>query len=308
MEKVCAFAPATIANLSVGFDVLGLALSGIGDKVELTRNTLGHHRITEIVSDVDLPYDIHKNACSAVVMAMQKEMGADIFVDISIKKGFKAGSGLGSSAASSVAAAVAFNKMLGNPFSKQALLKFTTEGERTACGSPIYDNVSASLFGGLVLMHQEKAIALPIPQDLHVLAYFQQIEIKTKDARDILPPKVSVKTATHQMANLAMFIHALHVKDLVHFKTSMQDELAEPYRRKLIPHYTEFEEIAENFNALSFGISGSGPTVYALTKDRNNAERIQAEFDKITKNEAFESISFIENLNDNKQGAFVCDC
>ena len=307
MKKICAFAPATIANLSVGFDVLGLGLLTYGDKVELNPNNLDNHRITEIISDISLPYDLEKNSCSAVILAMQKAAESNIFVDIRIKKGFKAGSGLGSSAASSVAAAVAYNHLLGNKFSKNEVLKFATIGELSACGSAIYDNVAASLYGGIVLMHNENAIPLPTPNDLYVLAFFQQVEIRTEDARNVLPTNFNMQTVTDQMSNIAAFVHALHTHDLALLKNTIKDNLAEPFRKELIPNFTELQQIAEKEDAIAFGISGSGPTVFALTESYEIAEKIQQKFHFITKNESFESISFIENLKENNKGAFICD-
>lgn len=306
-NKVCAFAPATIANLNVGFDVLGLALSSIGDKVQLTRNGLNHHRIVNIQSDIDLPYEIEKNSCTAVLLAMQKFVGQDVFVDVEILKGFKAGSGLGSSAASSVAAAVAFNDLLGNPFTKDELLPFCAEGERAACGSPILDNVSAALFGGLVMTHKGKVIQLPFLKDVFVLAYFQQVEIKTADARNVLPKTYSMKTVTNQTSHLAAFLHALHSNNLNLFQDALQDELVEPYRKQLIPNFERFQQIVKEHQALGFGISGSGPTVFVLTKDEATAQNIAKQFETKRSQQQIETLTIIENLNDNRAGAIICD-
>lgn len=305
MKKATAFAPATIANLNVGFDVLGLALSGIGDIVELEVNQKNTHQIVSIESETKLPYQIEKNSCSVVIEHMRKFLGSDIFVDISIQKGFKAGSGLGSSAASSVAAAVAYDQILGNPFSKQELLNFAVEGERIACGSPIYDNISAAMLGGLVLMHQGNAIQLPLPSNLWILAYFQQIEIKTEDARNVMPQQYSTPIITQQMADIAAFVHALHTNDFALIKSSIHDKIAEPFRKNLIPNFDEMKQIATENDAIAFGISGSGPTVFTLLDSEFKAQMIKSNFDEITKNQTFESLAIIENLKDNQKGAYI---
>lgn len=307
MEQVCAFAPATIANLNAGFDVFGLALSTIGDRVRLTQNKLNYHRIVHIESEVDLPFDVEKNSCTAVLFAMQKFVGQDVFVDVEIYKGFKAGSGLGSSAASSVAAAVAFNHMLGNPFTKKELLPFCAEGERAACGSPILDNVSAALFGGLVMTHNQNIIQLPFLRDAYVLAYFQQIEIKTEDARNVLPKAYPLKTITKQTSHIAALVHALHSNDLQLFQDALNDEFVEPYRKAFIPNFDLLKKIAVEQNALGFGISGSGPTVFALTQDEETAQNIAQQFEAERNQKEINTLTIIENLNENRAGAIICD-
>ncbi len=304
MITSAAFAPATIANLSVGYDTLGLALHSIGDEVHLGINSLGQHRIISIKSDIELPFDIQKNSCTAVIMAMQADgYGADIFVDLTLKKGFKAGSGLGSSAASSVAAAVAFNQLLEHPLPKENLLKYCAEGERIACGSPILDNVAASLFGGLILIHNQSVIHLPTPTPLYAVAIFQQIEIRTEDARAVLPKRVPISTATEQMSNIALFVHAVHTQNWQFFQQSFHDLLAEPYRKKLIPNFEQLQQISEKHQALGFGISGSGPTVFCLCNELKQAEQIKAEMVEITQINSFETISFLEDLAIERIGA-----
>ncbi len=306
MKKVRAFAPATIANLGVGYDILGLALSSIGDEVILTQNQKKAHQIVSITSQTELPYDIEKNSCTAVILAMQADgLGTDIFVDVEIIKGFKAGSGLGSSAASSVAAAVAFNAFLENPLPKSQLLKYCAEGERIACGAPILDNVSAALQGGLVLIQNNRVVSLPLWENLYALVVYQQIEIKTADARSVLPTEISMNTATQQSANMGLFVHALHTQNKDLLQDSFHDFLAEPYRKKLIPNYSELQEIAIKNKVLGFGISGSGPTVFAISDNLESLKNTQKKMLAITSSEDFETFSLIENLSNNRTGAKV---
>lgn len=171
-NKVCAFAPATIANVNVGFDVLGLALSSIGDKVEVTPNALKENRIVQIDNHDALPTNVNKNSCTVVIRKMQEAVENPVFVDVKIKKGFASGSGLGSSSASSAAAAFAYNALLGSPFSTEELLPFAAEGERIACGSAHLDNVSPALLGGVILLHNKKPIRLPVPKGLFAVSFF----------------------------------------------------------------------------------------------------------------------------------------
>ncbi len=175
MKKITAFAPATIANLSVGFDVLGLALDSIGDTVEVSVNGSDKNRITEIINGVHLPMETEKNCCSVVIRKMQEQLGEYIGVDIKITKGFKSGSGLGSSSASSAAAAYAYNNLIGSPFSEQEMVVFAAEGERVACGAAHADNVAPSLMGGLVLIRSHSPIdiiRLPVPKTFMRCCFF----------------------------------------------------------------------------------------------------------------------------------------
>ncbi|MCH2023903.1 MAG: homoserine kinase, partial [Saprospiraceae bacterium] len=170
MKEICAYAPATIANLSVGFDVLGIALDSIGDKVSLILNGNKNNRVTEIINGYNLPKDIEKNCCSVVIQKMQQKLNIYNGVDIRIRKGFKSGSGLGSSSASSAAAAYAYNELIGKPFTEQELVYFAAEGEFVACGTAHADNVAPSIMGGLVLIRSHNPvdiIKLPIPKNLH---------------------------------------------------------------------------------------------------------------------------------------------
>ncbi len=306
MRQVKAFAPATIANLCVGYDVLGLALHSIGDEVMLTENNVNTHRITHIDSHSALPYDIHKNSCTAVIHAMQNDgLGTALTLDVAIKKGFKAGSGLGSSAASSVAAAVAFNQLLEKPLPKYELLKYCAEGERIACGAPILDNVAASLHGGLVLIQQQAVVDLPFIEPMYALVVFQEIEIRTEDARAVLPNEVPMATATAQASNLALFVHALHTKNKQQFSQSFHDLLAQPYRKALIPNFDALAACSIQHKALGFGISGSGPTVFALCENEEQAKALQSEMLQITSKEEFNTFSTIEDLSLNHTGAKI---
>ena len=199
-ETVCGFAPATIANVNVGFDVLGISLSSVGDRVEVTPNGSQENKITFIESATPLPYAVEKNSCTVVIAAMQAQLENPVYVDVRIRKGFASGSGLGSSSASSAAAAFAYNTLMGNPFSLEELLPFAAEGERAACGSAHYDNVSPAILGGIVLLYQNNPIRLPLPKGLHAVSFFPNIEVNTASARSIVSRHVSLDIVAKQVS------------------------------------------------------------------------------------------------------------
>ncbi|WP_353777668.1 homoserine kinase [Winogradskyella sp. 3972H.M.0a.05] len=276
-DSIKIFAPATVANLSCGFDALALALAGKGDEMVFTKTDSGELKITKI-EGANLPYDIDDNLVGTVAKAMLAEANVDLGIDIEIYKGFKPGSGLGSSAASAAGTAVAVNHLLGNPFSNLELTKFAMLGEEAACGSQIADNVSAAIYGGFVLVRSYEPleiVSLPVPDDLYVTALHPQIEIKTEDARNILPKEVPLKTAIYQWANVGGFISGLYQNDYELISRSLQDHIVEPARKRLIPHFDAVKAAAMNVGALGSGISGAGPTIFALSKGKETSENVK---------------------------------
>lgn len=305
-KAICAFAPATIANVNVGFDVLGMALSNIGDKVEIIPNGLQENRIVQIDNHSSLPKDATKNCCTVVVKKMQEASGCNIFVDVKIKKGFASGSGLGSSSASSAAAAFAYNQLLENPYSRSELIYFAAEGERIACGSPHLDNVAPALLGGLTLLHQKKVIELPLPKNMHTVSFFPDIEINTSSARSIVSKQLSLETASKQISCMGAFVAGLYQNDLELIKSSLKDFLVEPSRKILIPYFDDMRKIAMELGAITFGISGSGPSVFALTLSQKTAQEILSEFNKIYQGKGIDILAFTEQINNNK-GTYLCN-
>ncbi len=278
MRKVTAFAPATIANFNVGFDLLGLALQGIGDEVSMSFNGMQENTIVKIINGENLPTEAHKNCCSVVVNAMQNHLGKKDGVDIEIVKGFASGSGLGSSSASSAAAAVAFNELMGNPFTKSDLVYFAAEGERAACGSAHVDNVAPSIMGGIVMAvvgNTSRYISLPVLDELFATILYPQINVKTSDSRSILKESVAVKTASQQIGFMGNFVASLYTNDADLFKNAMRDVIIEPMRSMLIPKFMEMKAASLQSGALAFGISGSGPSVFAVSQGREQAVKIQ---------------------------------
>lgn len=306
MNKVCAFAPATMANLNVGFDVLGMALASIGDHVEVAYNDLGYNRIVQIVNDPGLPYDVTLNVCSVVIHHMQQALQQSRGVDIWLKKGYPAGSGWGSSSASSAAAAVAFNQLSGGHFTPQALVHFAAEGERVACGVAHLDNVAPAVLGGLVLVNQGQMFSLPVPSGLTLLSFYPHIIIKTADSRSVSPRHIPLGRTVQQMANMGQFVSALYQNDAVRMGAAMQDLLVEPSRKCMIPFFDEMRALAMANNALCFGISGSGPSVFAFCTKPTDAQQIVQAFEQRFAQSAIETQYLIEPLQHNP-GAFIVD-
>lgn len=305
-RTVQAFAPASYSNLSVGYDILGLALSSIGDVVELEERQDKRIEIIDIQGAEGLSMDKNKNVCGVVIQAMQNNTDGP-GVNITIKKGFQPGSGLGSSSASSVAAAVAYNALLNQPFDQVDLLDFALEGEYVACGARHADNVAPCLFGGLTMVKSYDPLdilQLPIPKGLYMATVFPNVEVKTADSRSKVPKAVSTILLTQQVSSMAAFIKALYEEDISLMAQSMVDYVAEPGRKDLIPHFDDMKSKALALGALNFGISGSGPTVYALTNNEGVALEIVKELDALLIQHGIENFSFVEPLKTDT-GAYI---
>ncbi|MDN3593667.1 homoserine kinase [Zunongwangia endophytica] len=277
MEEIKVFAPATVANLSCGFDVLGCCLDNVGDEMIVKKNDLRKLRITKLEGQ-DLPMEIDQNVAGVAVQAMLEKLGSDEGFDIEIYKKIKAGSGIGSSAASSAGAVFAVNKLLGSPFKNVELLPFAMEGERLASGNAHADNVAPALLGGFTLVksyHPLEVLSLPSPEELNVVILHPQIEVKTKDSRAIIKRNISLDKAVSQWGNLGALVSALYTNDYELLGRSLKDEIVEPIRSILIPYFDEIKALSLESGALGFGISGSGPSVYAMCRGREQAENVK---------------------------------
>ncbi|MBA4302355.1 MAG: homoserine kinase [Cyclobacterium sp.] len=278
MQSVKAFAPATVANVSCGFDILGFAIDAMGDVVEVQLKDGPGLRVISIEGDGGrLPYEVEKNTCTVAIQAMLDELGQEVGMNIMLKKGLPLGSGMGSSAASAVAALVAANHLLGEPFEKKNLLPFAIVAEKAACGAGHADNVAPSLLGGFVLIrdyHPLDVIKLHVPQGLHCTLLHPHFELKTSDSRSVLRDSVSLKHSTIQSGNVAGLIAGLFQEDFDLIGRSLRDVIAEPYRATLIPGFYEVKEAVKAAGALGMGISGSGPTLFTLSKGAEASESI----------------------------------
>ena len=299
MDYIKIFAPATVANVSCGFDSLGFAVDAIGDEMTFTKTTEKGVKITNITG-ANLTYNVDENAASAVVKKILNEANADFGVELTIHKGFSPGSGLGSSAASAAGAAFGANQLLGNIYSDLELTKFAMFGEEVACGTPIADNVSAAIYGGFVLVRSYnplEIIKLPVPSELRVVAIHPQVEVKTKDAREVLPTQIALKDAVTQWANVGGLISGLYSDNYELISNSLVDIIVEPHRKKLIPFFDDVKNAATKAGALGAGISGSGPTIFALCKGDEIANEVYKSIEETYKNTGIDFKMFISKVN-----------
>tara|TARA_R110001599_G_scaffold335402_11_gene552413 strand:+ start:23050 stop:23994 length:945 start_codon:yes stop_codon:yes gene_type:complete len=288
-QKVTAFAPATVANVSCGFDILGFAIEDLGDKVSVSLSDTPGVRVVKITGDNGkLPYESEKNTCSVAVKAMVDNLGFKGGLEIELYKGLPLGSGMGSSAASAVAALMATNALLGNPYEKKDLLPFGIESERIACGAGHADNISPSLLGGFVLIREYKpldVIPLHVPRGLYCTLIHPHLELNTSDSRSVLRRNVTLQDATTQSGNIAGLVAGLFQEDMGLISRSLNDVIAEPSRSILIPGYDEVKVGIIPAGALGCGISGSGPTMFVLSPNEEVAWEVsrlaQQVFDKI---------------------------
>lgn len=276
-NEYSAYAPASIGNVSVGFDCLGLCLEAPGDTVRVREIAeTGKLYIRSIEGDGgQLSYKISENVCGLVAAKVLEAADNRMGIEISIQKGLPLKSGMGSSAASSAAAALAVNTLLGNPFSKEELLPFVLEGEKLASGSAHADNAAPCLLGGIRLIlpgEPVRTVSLNYPASLTVALVHPHISIATREARDLLPQSVSLHVAVEQASFLAAFVHALEYEEWSLIAGAMCDRLAEPVRSKMIPGFSEVKNAALEYGALSCGISGSGPALFALCRGKTAAE------------------------------------
>ena len=276
MQQIEIFSPATVANVSCGFDALGFALDTLGDTM-VFKKTLDKKVTIKKIVGADLTYDVKKNVAGVVAEAMLKDAKADFGLDIEINKNFKPGSGLGSSAASAAGTAFALNQLMAKPYSLLELTKFAMLGEEAACGSLIADNVGAAIYGGFILVRSYKPlelIKLPVPEQLIATLIHPQIEVKTQDARNIIKREVSLNKAIIQWANVGGLVSGLYTDDYGLIGRSLEDVIVEPYRKKLIPFFEELKQSALKNGALGAGISGSGPSIFALSRGLKNAQNV----------------------------------
>ncbi|MCX2680876.1 homoserine kinase [Galbibacter sp. EGI 63066] len=285
MNEIRLFCPATIANVSCGFDVLGLCLESTGDEMIIKKTDTGKVTISKITGQ-DLPLETEKNVAGVAVLAMLKETNTDHGFDLEIIKKIKPGSGIGSSAASAAGAVYGVNKLLGEPFSLNELVRFAMKGEELASGAPHADNVAPALLGGFTLVkgyEPLEVLKLHTPADIYATVIHPQIEVKTADARSVLKQNIPLKKAIVQWGNLAGLISALYTEDYDLMSRCLHDEIVEPMRSPLIPGFDKVKKAAIDAGALGSGISGSGPSIFALSKGKETAKKAAESMAKVYK-------------------------
>ncbi len=310
-KSVTAFAPASVSNLACGFDILGFALQGAGDRVEAAFDE-SRQGITIAAIDGDggrLPREPERNTAGIAVRALLNQLVVrPPGIVLRIKKEMPFASGMGSSAASAAAAVRAVNHLLGNPLDDTALLASVIHAEATISGGAHADNAAPALLGGLILARSAEPpdiIRLPVPENLCYALLHPRVTVETRQARQALPEKIALSTGVKHWANTAALVHALHVADLELLSRSMEDFIAEPVRRIHIPHYEELRERALAAGALSFNISGSGPAVFSFCSSEAGAARVVEAMGKLCRERGLGHETFTGAIR--RQGAVVVD-
>jgi len=298
MKRVKISAPATVANLVCGFDILGMALNDPNDVMEVSLLDEPVIKITH-ADDYDLPVEPAKNVAGAALLALQEAYGNKIGFEVVIDKRIKPGSGLGSSAASSAGAVVAANHLLGNIFSKEDLVRFAMNGEKVASGVKHADNLAPCIYGGVTLIRAIlplDIIPLSAPP-LHVTVVHPQIEVKTSDARQILRKEVQLKNAIMQWGNIAGLVTGFLTNDYALIGRSLEDVIIEPVRSILIPGFDEVKINSKEAGALGGGISGSGPSIFMLSQEQKTAREVEKIMKNVFQNIGVEFKTYVTSIN-----------
>ena len=296
-----------MANIGIGFDILGLAFQSLGDVVEVTYYDKPEVTILGIEGDNGLlPRNPHKNTATVAIMAYLKQLNRNDGIAVTIKKGLPLASGLGSSASSAVAGVVAVNALLGYPMTQEELLPACMEGEALVSGYHA-DNIAPCLLGGLLLVDgitAESVVRLPIHDNMHFALVTPNVAVLTSEARAVLPQMISLKTMIKQTAGIARFFEALNRGDLVTLAKAMElDEVVEPARAHLMPYLYELRDHAKTNGALGLVISGAGPTLCALCDSAQIAKRVSVAMSEFYESRGLGSVSYATQID--TQGARV---
>ena len=280
LQRATAFAPASVGNVAIGFDILGFAVDALGDRVTVSRRKEPGVVITRVRGIAgELPKEPEKNTAGRALIALYETLKPDFGFEMEIEKGIPLGSGLGGSAASAVGAVVAANALLPQPCTRLELLKFAMQGEAVASGSLHVDNIAPSLFGGLVLtvgIDHPRVKQIPVPADVRAVIVHPHMFLSTKQARAILRRTVDLSDFVWQTANLAGFISGCYTNDLDMIRASLEDVVIEPQRQALIPGFSGVRQAAIEAGALGCSISGAGPTMFAWSSAANANKVLQA--------------------------------
>ncbi len=298
MNEVKVLSPATVSNVVCGFDCLGFALEEPYD--EMTVRKIDERAIRIINHDeYGLPDDPAKNVAGVALQELIDAAQIDFGFEVEIAKHIKPGSGIGSSSASSCGAVVAANRLLGDRFSMLELVDFAMEGEKLASGTKHADNVAPCIFGGFTLVRSVEPLDI-VPLDfppLFATVIHPQIEIKTSEARAILPQMVSLKDAVRNWSNLGSFVAALEKGDLDLISRSMEDTIVEPARKSLIPKFDEVKSASLSAGALGGGISGSGPSIFMLSKTQETAQNVETTMHEVYSKTGIEFNIYVSKIH-----------
>ncbi len=290
--------PATVANMVCGFDVLGFAVKEPYDEMQIRFSDIPG--ITIINDDeYNLPTEPAKNVAGAALLALMEEIESGFGFELTIKKNIKPGSGVGSSAASAAGAVVAANRLLNDRFDKETLVRFAMNGEKLASGVKHADNIAPCIYGGVTLIRSIfplDIISLTAPT-LFVTIVHPQIEVKTSDARSILKHKVLLKDAIKQWGNIAGLVAGLLKSDYELIGRSLEDVIIEPVRSILIPGFDLVKQKSKEAGSLGGGISGSGPSIFMLSKDEIAALQVEKEMKSVYEKLGLDHHTYVTTMN-----------
>lgn len=277
MKQARAFAPASIGNVAVGFDILGHALEGAGDTATVRRTTDGRVRVTAIRGVVtELPRRAQDNTAGRALLGLSK-LRPGVGFEVELDKGLALGSGMGGSAASAVAALVAGNALLDVPVSLAQLYELAMEGESAASGSKHGDNVAPMLLGGLVIAPSAGLpVRVPVPKGLTCALVHPHFVLETRRSRAVLKKPYPLHDFVVQSEGLALLLAGCWTKDVELIRRGFRDVLVEPRRARLIPGFARVKEAALDHGALGSSISGGGPSVFAWFDSKAKAQRAGA--------------------------------
>ncbi len=311
-DSVTAFAPASIGNVAVGFDMLGLALANVGDRVTARKTDTPEVTVAEVRGiDGELhPYlstNADENTASIAAQALWEVYGTEGGVELSVYKGVPLQSGMGSSAASAVAAVVAVNALLNKPLAVELLLPYALEGEKYASGGVHADNVAPSLLGGMIFCPPvllPETIRLPVPDGVSSVLLHPNLQINTAHARKVLARGVAMKQWLSQQGYMGAFIAACAASDLSMISKSLKDVVIEPQRKAAVSCFDAVKEAAEKSGALGFSLSGSGPSLFALSEN-SNASNLATAMEQACRGQGIQCESWVSPMD--APGAHLVD-
>ncbi|MEQ9412591.1 MAG: homoserine kinase [Cyclobacteriaceae bacterium] len=300
-KSIRVYSPASVSNVTCGFDVLGFAIEKPGDIILAEQSKISGVRIKEIIGCDTLPVDPLENVASVSAQALIDHVDSKIGIDLTIYKNIKPGSGIGSSASSAVAATFAVNQLIGTPIKNIFdLIPFAMQGEQIASGAFHADNVAPALLGGFIIVRSNDPldiIQLGTPPDLFAVVIHPDVQIKTSESRKLLPSYVPLKDVVAQTGNLAGLVAGLLQHDYNLIGRSMNDAIIEPARASTILGFKELKKAALDAGALGAGISGSGPSVFALCKGEDSAQKVLDEMKRNYKNFNIQFDAYISPIN-----------
>lgn len=279
LDEVTVFAPASVGNVAVGYDVLGCAVDGVGDWVTVRRVEDPTVRVGSITGKApDLPTNPAENTATAAILALRRAAGLEVGFEVSIEKGIPLGSGLGGSAASAVGGVVAAATLLSDTWAREALLPYALAGEAVASGAKHPDNVAPCLLGGLVLTREIEppdTVSIPVPSRIRCVLVSPNHVVTTREARACLPEMLPLSEATRQMAHLGAFVAGCYRNDYALLGRALRDLIVEPHRAKLVPGFADVQAAALEAGALGCSLSGAGPTLFAWCEGDEDAETVK---------------------------------